>query len=236
MTIKLDILVFAAHPDDAELGCGGTIAHYTQLGKKVGVIDLTQGELGTRGSIETRQSEAHEASQILKLSLRENLQMSDGFFKNDKEHQLIIIEKIRQYQPDIIIGNAYHDRHPDHGRASSLITDACFLAGLTKIETHTSEAWRPRLLLHYIQDRFIKPDILFDISTSINQKTASITAYKTQFYNKESTEPQTYISQANYIDAIYARARELGKYINADYAEGFLCQKQLGVNDIFNLR
>ncbi|NCD68535.1 bacillithiol biosynthesis deacetylase BshB1 [Mucilaginibacter agri] len=238
---KLDILVLAAHPDDAELGCSGTIAKHLALGYKVGVVDLTRGELGTRGSAEIRDQEAAAASEILGLTIRENLGIPDGFFTNTKEYQLKVIEAIRKYQPEIVIGNAYHDRHPDHGRANQLIEDACFLAGLRKIETSVNgepqQEWRPKQVLHFIQDRYIKPDILIDISDYWDIKIASIYAYGSQFHNPNwENEPQTYISTPEFIHVIEARAREFGKSIGAKYAEGFTSRDLLGVDNLFNLR
>lgn len=240
--MKLDILVFAVHPDDAELGCSGTILKHIAQGKKAGIIDLTRGELGTRGTPETRDEEAAEAKKILGLSVRENLGMRDGFFSNDEEHRLQIIQKIRQYQPEIIITNALHDRHPDHGRAGDLVTDATFLSGLIKIQTESEgvmqNAWRPRLLLQFIQDYYIKPDIVVDVSDFWEQKLASIKAYKSQFYSPDynEDEDETYISRPEFLHAIESRARELGKYIHATYAEGFTCRRLLGVDDLFHLR
>lgn len=238
---KLDILVLAAHPDDAELGCSGTIAKHLALGYKVGVVDLTRGELGTRGSAEIRDQEAAAASEILGLTIRENLGIPDGFFSNTKEYQLKVIEAIRKYRPEIIIGNAYHDRHPDHGRANQLIEDASFLAGLRKIETSVNgvpqQEWRPKRVLHFIQDRYIKPDILIDISEYWDTKIASIYAYGSQFHNPNwENEPQTYISTPEFIHVIEARAREFGKSIGAKYAEGFTSRDLLGVDNLFNLR
>ncbi len=240
--MKIDLLVFAVHPDDAELGCSGTILKHLALGKKVGVIDMTRGELGTRGTAETRDKEAADAARLLGLHVRENLGMRDGFFSNDEVHRLQIISKIRQYQPDIVITNALHDRHPDHGRASDLINDAVFLSGLVKIVTYlegkTQEAWRPRLLLQYIQDQYIKPDILIDITNYWDKKMACIQAFKSQVYNPEydSEENQTYISSPDFLKSTEARAREFGKSINATYAEGFTCRKLLGVDDLFQLK
>lgn len=238
--MKIDILAFAAHPDDAELSCSGTLLKHKTLGKKVGIIDLTRGELGTRGTAETRDVEAKDSSAILGLDIRENLGMRDGFFQNDEEHQLQIIKKIRQYQPEIILINAMHDRHPDHGKGGSLLTDAAFLSGLSKIVTdlngQAQPAWRPKLVLQYIQDAFIKPDILIDITPFWDIKMASIQAYKTQFYNPELKEEQTYISTPEFVHVIEARAREFGKYIGATFAEGFTSKKLLGVDDLFTLR
>jgi bacillithiol biosynthesis deacetylase BshB1 len=238
---KLDILVLAVHPDDAELGCGGTILKHLAMGYKVGVVDLSRGELGTRGSAEIRDKEAAAASEILGLTIRENLSMPDGFFSNNKEYQLQIIEVIRKYQPEIVIGNAYHDRHPDHGRANQLIEDASFLAGLRKIESRLDgeiqQEWRPKQVLHFIQDRYIKPDILIDVTEYWDQKIASIYAYGSQFYNPEwGDEPQTYISSPEFIMVTEARAREFGKSIGAKFAEGFTSRSLLGVDNLFDLR
>jgi bacillithiol biosynthesis deacetylase BshB1 len=238
--MKIDLLAFAAHPDDAELSCSGTLLKHKSLGKKVGIIDLTRGELGTRGTAETRDLEAKDSSAILKLDLRENLGMRDGFFRNDEEHQLLIIQKIRQYQPEIILINALHDRHPDHGKGGSLLTEAAFLSGLSKIftelEGNIQAAWRPKLVLQYIQDAYIRPDILIDITPFWETKMASIKAFKTQFYNPELKEEQTYISTPEFVHVIEARAREFGKYIGATFAEGFTSMKLIGVDDLFMLR
>ena len=237
--MKLDILVFAAHPDDAELACSGTILKYTSEGKKVGVVDLTQGELGTRGSAELRAQEAAASAEILGLAIRENLGLRDGFFLNDEVNRLKVIEAIRKYQPEIVLANAYSDRHPDHGRASELINDAVFLSGLTKIETQLDgrgqKPWRPRLLLHYIQDRYIQPDILIDITPYWEQKLAAIRAFKSQFFDPKSKEPDTYISSPDFLNALEARCREFGKSIQVTYAEGFTSKKLLGVKSLFDL-
>lgn len=240
--LKLDILVIAVHPDDAELGCAGTILKHVAEGRKVGVVDLTQGELGTRGTIETRYAEAEAASKILGLSARENLKMRDGFFKNDEEHQLKVIAAIRKYRPEIVIANAMVDRHPDHARASELVNDSIFLAGLRMIETHFNgelqEPHRPNLLLHFIQDYYIEPDIIVDITPFWDQKIKAIQAYKTQFFNPDyqEEEPQTYISKPQFIQVIEGRAREFGKSIHADFGEGFTCRRILGVDNLFSLR
>lgn len=239
--MKLDLLYIAAHPDDVELGAGGTVLKHKALGKKVGVVDLTRGELGTRGTAETRAEEAKDAANILGLDVRENLGLKDGFFKNDEEHQLRIIEIIRKYQPEIIITNAYHDRHPDHGKACDLVTDSCFLSGLPKIKTFADgipqEAHRPRLLLHFIQDTYIKPDIIIDISEFHDQKINAIKAYKTQFYvdGIKLEDPQTYISNPDFLEGVIGRAREFGKAIKVPFAEGFLSKKILGVESFFDL-
>jgi len=239
--LKLDILVLPAHPDDAELGCAGTILKHIALGRKVGIVDLTRGELGTRGSAEIRGKEAAQAAKILGLSVRENLAIPDGFFENTKEYQLKIIGVIRKYQPDIIITNAYHDRHPDHGRASELVEASAFLSGLRKIETYfdgkSQDAWRPDLVLHFIQDNYIKPDVLIDVTSFWDKKIESIHAFKSQFYwPGENDEPETYISSPEFIQIVEARAREFGKSIRVKYAEGFTSRKILGVDNLFGLR
>ncbi|HVG41283.1 MAG TPA: bacillithiol biosynthesis deacetylase BshB1, partial [Chitinophagaceae bacterium] len=212
--MKLDILAIGVHPDDVELGCSGTLINEIKSGKKVGVVDLTEGELGTRGTAETRYSEADTAAKIMGLTVRENAKMRDGFFKNDEEHQLQLIKIIRKYRPEIIFANILEDRHPDHGRAGNLVYDACFLSGLVKIETKgedgsLQEKWRPKYLFHYIQDRFYEPDFIVDISDVWEQRLESIKAYKTQFHNSESTEPQTYISSPEFLESIISRARLL---------------------------
>lgn len=239
--IKLDILVLPVHPDDAELGCAGVILKHIAMGKKVGIADITRGELGTRGTAEIRAKEAAAAAEILGLTVRENIGLPDGFFQNTPEYQLKVIEVIRKYQPDIIITNAYHDRHPDHGRASSLVEESSFLAGLRRIETtfegKQQEPWRPNMVLHFIQDRYIEPDIVIDVTEHWDKKIASIMAYGSQFYNPEwKGEPQTYISSPDFIRIIEGRAMEFGKSINAKYAEGFTSRKILGVDNLFSLR
>jgi bacillithiol biosynthesis deacetylase BshB1 len=238
--MKLDILVFAVHPDDAELGCSGTILKHIAAGKKVGIIDLTRGELGTRGTAESRDQESAESARILGLHIRENLKMRDGFFRNDEEHQLKIIQMIRKYTPEIVLSNALHDRHPDHGRAGDLVYDALFLSGLTKIKTEfdgkNQNAFRPRLLLQYIQDRYIKPDIIVDVTDFWDKKLECIHAFKTQFFNSDNDEHQTYISSPDFLKAIEARSREFGKSIGAVHAEGFTSRKLLGIDDLTKLR
>ncbi len=238
---KLDILVLASHPDDAELYCAGTIAKHLAMGKKVGIADLTRGELGTRGTVEIRSEESASAAAILKLTVRENLGLADGFFRNDHQHQAEVIKVIRKYQPEIIITNAITDRHPDHARAAELVQDAAFYAGLRRIKTVsanglTQEPWRPKLVLNFIQDTYIKPDILIDITAYWPQKVASVKAYKSQFYNPDwMDEPQTYISRPEFMEVAEARAREFGRAIQVRYAEGFTAKRLLGVNDLFNL-
>ncbi|MDB4920581.1 bacillithiol biosynthesis deacetylase BshB1 [Mucilaginibacter sp.] len=240
--LKLDILVLSVHPDDAELGCAGTILKHNALGKKTGIVDLTRGELGTRGSAEIRDKEAAESGRILGLSIRENIGIPDGFFENTKEYQLKIIEVIRKYQPEILITNACHDRHPDHGRANKLVEDSAFLAGLRKIESYFNgelqTAWRPKQVLHFIQDNYIRPDILVDVTDFWDKKVESIQAFGSQFFNPDwaADEPQTYISSPDFIQVVEARAREFGKSINVKYAEGFTSRKILGVDSLFDLR
>ncbi|MER3465394.1 MAG: bacillithiol biosynthesis deacetylase BshB1 [Chitinophagaceae bacterium] len=237
--MKLDVLAIGSHPDDVEIGCSGTLISEVKRGKKVGIIDLTQGELGTRGTIETRYEEAANAAMIMGITVRENLKMRDGFFKNDEEHQLQLIKVLRKYQPEIVIGNILEDRHPDHGRAGWLIYDACFLSGLRQIKTvgddrKEQEKWRPKMLLHYLQDRFYEPDIIVDVSGVWEQRVEAIKAYKTQFFSGNATgdEPQTYISSPDFMEALTARARLLGKRIGVKYAEGFLSKKNIGIKSL----
>lgn len=239
--MKLDILALAAHPDDVELGCCGVLLKYIAEGKKVGVVDFTRGELGTRGTAETRDEEAANSAKIMGLHARENLRMRDGFFKNDEQHQLQIVKILRKYQPEIVLCNAYYDRHPDHGRASDLVTDAMFLSGLVKVETmlngKAQSPWRPRLLLHYIQHQYIKPDIVVDVTNFWDKKMQCIQAFTTQFYGPNTTGGvETYISSPDFIKFLEARAREFGKHVGTTYAEGFTCRKILAVDDLFNLR
>ncbi|HAL82432.1 MAG TPA: bacillithiol biosynthesis deacetylase BshB1 [Mucilaginibacter sp.] len=238
--LKLDILVISVHPDDAELGCGGTILKHIASGKKVGIVDLTQGELGTRGSAEIRIKEAAAAARILGLSVRENLGLPDGFFQNTREYQLKVIEAIRKYQPEIVITNALRDRHPDHGRANELVETSAFLSGLRKVETYfkgeLQTEWRPALVLHFIQDYHIKPDFVVDVTAYWEKKIESIFAYGSQFHNPEwEDEPQTYISSPDFLQGIEARAIEFGKSIRVKYAEGFTSKKILGVESLFDL-
>ncbi len=235
--MKLDILAIGSHPDDIELGASGTLISEIQRGKKAGIVDLTQGELGTRGTIETRYQEAADAAKIIGLSARENLKMRDGFFVNDEAHQLQVIKVLRKYQPEIVIANILEDRHPDHGRGGWLAYDACFLSGLRQIKTvgedgQEQEKWRPKMLLHYIQDRFYEPDIIIDISHVWDQRMEAIKAYKTQFHAADSQEPSTYISSPDFLDALTARARLLGKRIGVKYAEGFLSKKSIGLKSL----
>lgn len=237
--MKLDILAFGAHPDDIELGCSGTIAKEISLGKKVGIVDLTRGELGTRGSVEIRNSEAAKAAQILGISVRENLNMRDGFFVNDEAHQMKIIQMIRKYQPEIVLCNAIEDRHIDHGKGSKLVSDACFLSGLRMIETDldgvNQSAWRPKVVYHYIQWKNIEPDFVVDISDFIDVKMESILAYGSQFYDPNSKEPESPISSKNFLDSVKYRAQDLGRIIGTGYAEGFTVERYLAVNSLGNL-
>jgi bacillithiol biosynthesis deacetylase BshB1 len=238
--MKLDLLAIGSHPDDVELGCSGTLIKEIKRGKKAGIVDLTQGELGTRGTVETRYREAAGAAKIMGVSVRENLKMRDGFFQNDEANQVRLIRVLRKYQPEIVIGNILEDRHPDHGRGGWLIYDACFLSGLTQVKTvgedgKEQEKWRPKMLLHYIQDRFYEPDIITDISDVWEQRMEAIKAYKTQFYDPESQEPQTYLSNPEFIEALSSRARLLGKRIGVKYGEGFLSKKSIGIKDLDSL-
>lgn len=237
---KLDLLVITVHPDDAELGAGGTIAKYVAEGKRVGIVDLTQGELGTRGTAEIRLQESARAAEILGVAVRENLKLRDGFFSNDEEHQLAVIRAIRRYRPEVVITNALDDRHPDHGRASRLVHDSIFLSGLRRIQTLENgveqEPFRPRLQLQLIQDMYIQPDIILDVTPFWSVKQESILAYTTQFNaSSDSKEPQTYISSPDFLAYTEGRAREFGRSIQATFAEGFTSRKLLGVNDLFAL-
>jgi N-acetylglucosamine malate deacetylase 1 len=236
---KLDILAFGAHPDDVELGCGGTIAKEIALGKKVGIIDLTRGELGTRGSAEIRDQEALAAANILGVSIRENLNMRDGFFVNDEEHQLAIIRMIRKYQPEIVLCNALEDRHIDHAKGSKLVSDACFLSGLMKIETKydgiIQKAWRPKAVYHYMQWKNLTPDFVVDISNFNKKRIEAILAYGSQFYDPNSKEPETPIATKNFLESLNYRAQDLGRIIGVDYAEGFNVERTLGVNSLTQL-
>ncbi len=233
--MKLDILAFGVHPDDVELSCAGVLLVEKLNGKTTGIIDLTQGELGTRGTAETREQEAAAAAKILGVEVRENLLMADGFFLNDEIHQRKIITSLREYQPEIILCNAPTDRHPDHGRSAKLVADAAFLSGLKKIETVkggiTQDAWRPKYVFNYIQDRFLNPDFVIDISAVFEQKVEAIKAYGTQFYNTESSEPQTYISTPDFLDSVVYRHKWFGKMIGVKYAEGFITQKMIGFSN-----
>ena len=237
--MKLDILAFGAHPDDVELGCSATIAKEIALGKKVGIVDLTRGELGTRGSAELRDKEAMKAAEILGVSVRENLGFADGFFTNDKEHQMEIIKMIRKYQPEIVLCNAIDDRHIDHPKGSQLVSDACFLSGLQKIVTEVDgkvqEKWRPKQVYHYIQWKNIEPDFVVDVTGYIDKKIASVMAYSSQFFDPNSKEPETPITSKNFTDSIDYRARDLGRLIGVEYAEGFTSERYVAVENLGKL-
>lgn len=237
--MKLDILFFGAHPDDVELGCGATIAKEVSLGKSVGIVDLTRGELGTRGTAEIRDEEAKNAALVLGVEIRENLRMRDGFFINDEAHQMEVIKMIRKYRPEIVICNAVDDRHIDHGKGSKLVSDSCFLSGLIKIETEidgiSQAAWRPKLVYHYIQWKDLKPDFVVDVSGFMDKKVASLMEYKSQFYDPNSDEPATPIATKNFKDSILYRAQDLGRLINSEYAEGFTVERYLAVNSLGDL-
>ena len=239
--MKVDILAVGVHPDDVELCCAGTLLRHIDMGYKVAIVDLTRGELGTRGSAETRDKEAAEAARIIGIEHRENLHMADGFFRKDEAHQHKLIEAIRKYRPDIILANAIHDRHPDHSRAAELVREAAFLSGLPKIETklegQPQEAWRPKALYHYIQGYYIKPDIVVDISAYEEKKMEAVRAYSSQFYDPDAEgEKETFISQKGFFDLIRGRAVEMGAHIGARYAEGFTVNRMIGVDDLLALR
>lgn len=237
--MKLDILAFGAHPDDIELSCGATIAKEISLGKKVGIVDLTRGELGTRGTAEIRDKEAADAAKILGVDIRENLRFRDGFFVNDEAHQLEVIKMLRKYRPEIVICNAVDDRHIDHGKGSKLVSDACFLSGLVKIETELDgigqQAWRPKQVYHYIQWKNLTPDFVVDVTGFIDKKVESVMAYKSQFYDPNSNEPITPIATKNFKESIFYRAADLGRLINTEYAEGFTVERYLAVNSLADL-
>ena len=237
--MKIDILAIGIHPDDVELSCSGTIAKHIALGKKVGILDLTQGELGTRGNAELRTKEANEAAIILGVSFRTQLNLKDCFFENNEENQKKIIEIIRKHQPEIILCNAISDRHPDHGRASKLVSDSSFYSGLIKIETHSDnkiqQAWRPKAVYHYIQDQYIHPDFVIDISDFIDIKHKAIMAYSSQFYNPSSNEPETPISSKHFIESVNSKMSILGRDIGVKFAEGYTVDRYPGINSLFDL-
>jgi bacillithiol biosynthesis deacetylase BshB1 len=237
--MKLDILAFGAHPDDVELSCSGTIAKEISLGKKVGIIDLTRGELGTRGSAEIRDVEAANAAKILGVHVRENLNMRDGFFVNDEKHQLEIIKMIRKYKPEIVLCNAIDDRHIDHGKGSKLVSDACFLSGLRRIETQlenvNQEVWRPKVVYHYLQWKNIVPNFVVDITGFIDKKEQSILAYGSQFYSENSKEPVTPIATKNFLESIHNRSQDFGRLVGVEYAEGFTTERYVAVNSLSDL-
>ncbi|RYC51359.1 bacillithiol biosynthesis deacetylase BshB1 [Flagellimonas olearia] len=236
--MKLDILVFGAHPDDAELGAGGTIAKEVSRGKKVGIVDLTRGELGTRGSAELRDKEAAKAAKILGIAVRENMEFDDGFFVNDREHQMEIIKMIRKYRPEIVLCNAVDDRHIDHPKGSKLVSDACFLSGLVKIDTQMDgddewqEPWRPKLVYHFIQWKNLEPDFVVDVSGFMETKVDAIMAYASQFYDPDSDEPETPISSKNFTDSVIYRARDLGRLVGVEHAEGFTVERYAAVDNL----
>jgi len=233
--MELDILVFGAHPDDVELGCAGTIIKEVQKGKKVGIIDLTRGELGTRGTKKTRDAETEEATNIMGVAMRENMNFKDGFFKDDEPHKIALIKKIRKYRPKIIITNAVSDRHPDHPRASKITIDACFLAGLEKIDTG-QEVWRPDAIYHYIQFNNLTPDIVVDISKQMSLKIKAVKVYKTQFYDPHSNESETIISSQGFLDSVSYRAKDLGRQSGCEYAEGFLAHQIPKVDSLLDIK
>ncbi|MCH2198944.1 MAG: bacillithiol biosynthesis deacetylase BshB1 [Flavobacteriales bacterium] len=234
--MKLDVLALAAHPDDAEISAGGTIASMVASGKKVGIVDLTRGELGSRGSADLRDQEAAASAKILGLSARENLRMADGFFRHTEENIRAIIRMIRKYQPDIVLANSVNDRHPDHGKGAKLQAEACFLSGLRRIETEldgkAQQFWRPRAVYHYIQDYFIDPDVVVDISDFYGKKMDSIKAFSSQFYDPNSEEPETPISGKEFFDFIESRAMQFGRPIGVKYGEGFTSARFVGVKDL----
>jgi bacillithiol biosynthesis deacetylase BshB1 len=239
--MKLDILVFGSHPDDAELGAGATIAKEVAAGKRVGIVDLTRGELGTRGTPEIRDKEALKAAKILGLATRENLEFADGFFTNDMNHKMAVIRILRKFRPDIVLCNAIEDRHIDHAKGSKLVSDACFLSGLIKIDTkfegddQWQEAWRPKKVYHYIQWKPIEPDFVVDVTGFIDKKLEAISAYSSQFYDPKSSEPQTPISSKNFTDSVEYRARDLGRLVGVEHAEGFTVERYLAVSHLDSL-
>lgn len=238
--MKLDILAIGSHPDDVELGCGGTIAKEIQRGKIVGIIDLTRGELGTRGTAETRDEESKASAKILGVTVRENLEFADGFFVNDRKHQLEVIKMIRKYRPEIVLCNAIEDRHIDHGKGSQLVSDACFLSGLIKIETEVEgekqEQWRPKQVYHYIQWKNIEPDVVVDVTGFLDIKLKAVLAFQTQFYDPKSKLPETPISSKNFTDSVDYRARDLGRIIGVEHGEGFTVERYVAVESLFDLK
>jgi len=237
--MKLSILAFGAHPDDVELSAAGTLLKHQAAGAKIGIIDLTEGELGSRGTVDTRYAEAKAAGEILQLSVRENLQMGDGFFTHSEENLLKIVQQIRRFQPTIVFANAHSDRHPDHAKGSKLVSEACFLAGLSKISTswdgEEQIAYRPKAVYHYIQDHYLVPDFVIDVTDFVPQKMNAIKAYKTQFWDPNSTEPKTPISGEEFFEFLHGRMAQYGRSIGVKYAEGFTVERTLGVSNLFDL-
>ena len=241
--MKLDILAIGVHPDDVELACSGTLLQQIDQGKKIGILDLTRGELGSRGSAEIRDREAAASAKLMGALVRENARMADGFFAHTQENLLKIVKFIRRYQPQIVLANSIHDRHPDHGRAAKLISDACFLAGLVKVETkdgaQIQEKWRPQAVYHYIQDYDLKPDFVVDISPYMDKKMELIQCFSSQFYTPKAdtydSAPNTPISSKSFLDFLYAKARSFGRPISVDYAEGFTIERPVGIRDICKL-
>ena len=237
---QVDILAFGAHPDDVELGCAGTLSLSISQGKSVAIIDLTEGELGTRGDVQKRKKEAQNAANILNVKYRENLKFRDGFFKNDESHQIAVIKKIRSFKPKIVLCNAFRDRHIDHSKGNKLVNESCFLSGLKKIETFDSkgaiqDSWRPRLILEYIQWDDLEPDIILDISGHLDKKLQAVSAFKSQFYNPDSGEIETPISSKNFIESVKYRAQNLGRIIGTSAGEGFTSKQQLSIDNLFDL-
>ena len=233
--MKLNILAIGAHPDDVELSCSGTLLKHIAMGKKCGIIDLTAGELGTRGSAEIRLKEAAAAAKILGVSVRDNLKMADGFFKNDKEHQLLIIKKIREYQPEIVLCNAIDDRHPDHGRSAQLVSEACFYSGLRKIETKGQKVWRPKAVYQYIQEKQLKADFVVDVTAFTDKKMKAIQAFTSQFFDPNSREPESPISSKNFMELVKAKMRVYGREAGFEYAEGFTVERTPGIDNLFHI-
>ncbi len=232
---KLDILAFGAHPDDVELGCGGTILSHIKMGKKIGIADLTGGELGTRGTAEIREREADIAAGILGVEFRINLNLPDGFLENSKESKMEIVKLIRQYRPEIVLATATEDRHPDHGIAAQLVSDACFISGLRKVEIESLETWRPKAVYHYIQFKDIAPSVVVDISDFYEQKMEAVKAHKSQFYDPDSKEPETVISSPEFLGFVEAKAIGFGKQIGVAYGEGFTTNRYIGTANLFDL-
>lgn len=238
--MKLDLLAISAHPDDVELGCAGTILAALEQGRRVGILDLTRGELGTRGTPEIRLQEAEAAAKVLGVSVRDNVGLLDGFFHNDPPNQIALVPYIRKYRPEIVLANAIDDRHPDHGKGARLIYDACFISGLRRIETmgddgRPQEAWRPKFIYHFIQDRYIKPDFIVDITPHWKKKEEAIRAFRSQFYDPNSNEPNSYISSPEFLEFLEARSKEYGHAIGVKYGEGFTTQRIIGVDNLWSL-